>query len=159
MPKFIGAAATAAAAANPPLNDQGRINGQVRRLAHDSWNGDAAQNDTVSLGFVDWDTLMDPTLSTLAFDDFGTGVNLDVGDVTYPAALTSGQDISSAAGSINPLRSVSIANRRRPLWQMLGYASLAAARAVGPRAELLATFKDGNPGVGTLAWTLYGSAQ
>jgi hypothetical protein len=159
MAKVIGVFATAALAASSGLTDQARVGGQVRRLAHDSYTGDLAQNDTVSLGELDWDTFLDPALSIVEFSDFGTSVTLDIGDVTSPSALCADLDIATAAGTANPLRSVSIANRRLPLWQMLGYASLAAAKAVGSRCELLASFKDANPASGTLGWTLYGSPQ
>lgn len=159
MAKVIGIYATAALAASSGLTDQARVGGQVRRLAHDVYTGDLAQDDTVSLGKFDWDTILDPTLSIVEFSDFGTSVTLDIGDVTYPAALCDGQDIATAAGTANPLKTVSIADRRKPLWQMLGYATLAAAKAVGARCELLASFKDANPASGTLGWTIYGSPQ
>jgi hypothetical protein len=159
MAKVIGVFATAALAASTGLVADARINAPVRRLAHDNYVGDLAENDVVSLGKFDWDTILDPALSIVEFTDFGTGVTLDIGDVTYPTALTDGQDIAAAAGTVNPLKSVSIANRRKPLWSMLGYATLAAARAIGPRCELLASFKDANPDSGTIGWTLYGSAQ
>lgn len=159
MAKVIGIYATAAAATSTGLAAHGRINGEVRRLAHDVYTGDLAQNDTVSLGHFNWNTLLDPALSIVEFSDFGTSVTLDIGDVTYPAALCDGQDIATAAGTANPLKSVTVANRRKPLWEMLGYASLTAARAVGQRCELLASFKDANPDSGTLGWTIYGSDQ
>lgn len=159
MPKFIGLYATAAAAASTGLVADARVNSPVRRLAHDVVTADAAQNDTVSLGSFDWDTILDPDLSIVEFTDFGTSVTLDIGDVTYPLALLDSQDIATAAGTVNPLKSVTIANRRKPLWSMLGYASLAAARLIGARCELLAKFMDANPDSGTLGWTIYGSAQ
>ncbi|MBX9707223.1 MAG: hypothetical protein K2X61_04735 [Caulobacteraceae bacterium] len=159
MATVIGVYATAALAASTGLVADARINSPVRRLAHDVYTGDLAQNDAVSLGKFDWDTILDPALSIVEFTDFGTSVTLDIGDVTYPTALCVDLDIATAAGTANPLRSVSIADRRKPLWSMLGYASLAAAKAVGARCELLASFKDANPASGTLGWTLYGSAQ
>ena len=159
MAKLIAAYATAAAAANPALNDQARVGGEVRRLAHDYITADAAADDTVQLGFVDWDTVIDDVLSEIQFSDFGTGVTLDIGDVTYPAALMDGQDVAAAAGSALIAKSVAIGNRKKPLWGMLGYASLAAAKLIGARCELLATFKDANPDSGTLAWSIYGSPQ
>lgn len=159
MTKHIGAFATLALAASSGLTDQARVGGQVRRLAHDYVTVDAAENDTVKLAVLDWDTLLDPTLSIVEFDDFGTSVTLDIGDVTYPAALCDGQDIATAAGTANPCKTLTIAKRRQPLWQALGYATLAAAKLVGSRCELLASFKDANPASGTLGWTLYGSPQ
>lgn len=159
MTKHIGAYATAAAATSTGLNDKDRVNGEVRRLAHDYVTVDAAADDTIRLGYFDWDTLLDPVQSVIEFDDLGTGVTMDVGDVTYPAALVDGQDVATAAGTVSPVKSVAAANRRKPLWGMLGYASLAAAKAVGARCELLASLKDANPASGTVAWSIYGSPQ
>lgn len=158
MAKHIGAYATLALAASTGLTDHGRINADVRRLAHDYVTVDAAENDTVSLGLFDWDILLDD-LSHLDFTDLGTSVTLDIGDVTYPAALVDGQDVATAAGSVKLLKSTAIDNRKKPLWGMLGYASKEAAKAVGARCELLASIKDANPASGTLAWSIYGSPQ
>lgn len=159
MANHIGAYATAAAATSTGLNDFGRKNGEVRRLAHDYVTVDAAENDTVTLGQVDWDTVIDDVLSTIEFSDLGTSVTLDIGDVTYPAALMDGQDVATAAGSALICKSVAIGNRKKPLWGMLGYASLAAAKLIGARCTLLASIKDANPASGTLAWSIYGSPQ
>lgn len=159
MPKFIGSYATAAAATSAGLVDQGRAGGRVCRLAHDFVTADAAQNDTIQLGYFDWDTLLDPELSVVEFTDLGTSVTMDIGDVTYPDALCAAQDVATAAGTCNPLKSVTIANRRKPLWEMLGYASLAAAKLIGARCELLATLEGANPASGTVGWTIYGSPR
>jgi hypothetical protein len=71
--------------------------------------------------------------------------------------------VATAAGSVSLLKSVAIANRRKPLWQLAGYASLQAAKdatiADGSRAELIATLKGANPASGTIAWSIYGSPQ
>lgn len=134
-------------------------NGRVARLVRDTWTGDAAQNDTVQL--VDqlrWDTTLDE-FGVINFSDFGTGVNLNVGFPNDADALIAAQDVSTAAGSAAILKSVAIANRHKPLWALAGYASLEAAKAASPFAEIIATFVDANPASGTLAWDLYGSPQ
>lgn len=159
MTKHIGAYATLALAASTGLTGEGRVNSPVRRLSHDYVTVDAAQNDTISLGFFDWDTLLDPELSVVEFTDLGTSVTMDIGDVTDPDALVAAQDVAAAAGTCNLLKSVTIANRRKPLWEMLGYATLAAAKLVGARAELLATLEAADPASGTIGWTIYGSPQ
>lgn len=159
MAKLIGLYATAALATSAGLIDQGRAGGRVCRLAHDVVTADAAQNDTIQLGFFEWDALLDPELSVVEFTDLGTSVTMDIGDVTYPDALCAAQDVATAAGTCNPLKSVTIANRRKPLWEMLGYATIAAAKAIGPRCELLATLEGANPASGTVGWTIYGSPK
>lgn len=174
MARFIGAILGAAHAAitnaaTPPV-DPYFANGRVARILSDYWTGDAAQDDYVSLGYVDWNTRFD-AISTIDFDDMGASITLDVGvaqtatnvGATAPACLISAQDVATAAGSVALLKSVAIANRRKALWELAGYASLQAARdatkADGGKAELIATLKGGNPGSGTLAWSIYGSPQ
>lgn len=166
MARFIGAILGAAHAATTinsnPLTAPFFANGRVARMLSDYWTGDAAQDDYVSLGYVDWNTRFD-AISTLDFDDFGTSITLDVGVALDPDCLIAAQDVATAAGSVGLLKSVAIANRRKTLWELAGYASLQAAKdatvADGGRAELIATFKGGNPGSGTLAWSIYGSPQ
>ena len=166
MARFIGAILGAAhAAANGAagsLLDPFYNNGRVARMLSDYWTGDAAQDDYVSLGYVDWTTRFD-AISQIDFDDMGTSITLDVGVALDPDCLIAAQDVATAAGSVSLLKSVSIVNRRKPLWQLAGYASLQAAKdatvADGGRAELIATLKGGNPGAGTIAWSIYGSAQ
>lgn len=174
MAKFIGAilgaAHVAAAGATGSQVDPYFCNGRVARILADYWTGDAAQNDIVSLGFVDWTTRFDG-ISTIHFDDFGTSITLDVGvaaiasvnSATAYACLINAQDIATAAGSVSLLKSVAIGNRKKPLWQLAGFASAEAARKAtvrdGGRAELIATLKGGNPDAGTLDWSIYGSPQ
>lgn len=166
MARYIGAILGAAHAANSgaagSLTDPFFCNGRVARMLSDYWTGDAAQNDYVSLGYVDWTTRFD-AISQIDFDDFGTSITLDVGVAADPDCLVAAQDVATAAGSVSVLKSVSIANRRKPLWQLAGYASAQAARAAtvkdGGRAELIATFKGGDPASATLAWSIYGSPQ
>lgn len=174
MARLIGAVLGVAHAALSgmagSLTDPFFNNGRVARILGDYWTGDAAQDDYISLGYVGWDTRFD-AISTIEFDDMGTSITMDVGvasnpanvGATAPACLVSAQDVATAAGSVSILKSVGIANRRKPLWQLAGYASLQAARdatkADGSRAELIATLKGGNPGAGTIAWSIYGSPQ
>lgn len=174
MTRFIGAVLGAAHAATNgaagSLVDPFFNNGRVARILGDFWTGDAAQDDTISLGYVGWDTRFD-AISTIEFDDMGVAITLDVGvasnaanvGVGAPAVLISAQDVATAAGTVSLLKSVTIANRRKPLWQLAGFASFQAAKDAtipdGGRAELIATLKGGNPGAGTIAWSIYGSPQ
>ncbi|WP_312145256.1 hypothetical protein [Brevundimonas sp.] len=159
---ILGAAHVAASGAAGSLTDPFFSNGRVARMLSDYWTGDAAQNDIISLGYVDWTTRFD-AISTLDFTDFGTAITLDVGVANDVDCLIAAQDVATAAGSVSLLKSVAIADRRKPLWQLAGYASAQAARAAtvkdGGRAELIATLKGGNPDTGTLAWSFYGSPQ
>lgn len=159
---ILGAAHIANSGAPGSLTDPFFANGRVVRMLSDYWTGDAAQDDYVSLGYVDWTTRFD-AISQIDFDDMGTSITLDVGVALDPDCLIAAQDVATAAGSVSLLKSVAIANRRKPLWQIAGYASAQAARdaskADGGRAELRATLKGGNPGAGTIAWSIYGSAQ
>lgn len=164
MAKHLGvrvATVVAAAAASGAFAgvNSAYAGGEVRCLARDYVTVDAAENDTVSLGTFDWDTVIYDGPSLFQFSDFGTSVTLDIGDATYPAALVDGQDIATAAGEARILKSVAIASRSAPLWQMLGHATLAAAKAIADRCELLASFKDANPASGTLCWEIFGSPQ
>jgi len=166
MTRFIGAILGAAHAANSgavgSLTDPYFCNGRVARILSDYFTGDVAQDDYISLGYVDWTTRFD-AISTIDFDDMGTSITLDVGVALDPDCLIAAQDVATAAGSVSLLKSVAIANRRKPLWQLAGYATARAAKeatkADGSRAELRATLKGGNPGAGTIAWSIYGSPQ
>jgi hypothetical protein len=166
MARFIGAILGAAHIANSgavgSYIDPYFCNGRVARILSDFWTGDAAQNDIISLGYVDWTTRFD-ALSTIDFDDLGTSVTMDVGVANDPDCLIDGQDVATAAGSVALLKSVALANRRKALWELAGYASLQAARdatrADGSKAELIATLLGANPVSGGIGWSIYGSPQ
>jgi len=174
MTKFIGAILGVAHAAQSgsagSLVDPFHNNGRVARMLSDYVTATPVANDTISLGYIDWTTRFD-AMSAIDFDAFGAGVTLDVGvasnpanvGATAPACLIAAQSIATPAGTASLLKSVAIANRRKPLWQLAGYASAQAARtatvADGGRAELIATIKGGTPVNGTVAWSIYGSPQ
>ena len=126
----------------------------------DYYTGDAAQNDVLVLAEdLKWDTLLDD-LSSVDFDDMGTSVNVDIGFLNDPDALCDGQDVSTAAGNVKLMKSVTIANRTKPLWALAGYASKQAAIDAGyEKATITLTFVDANPASGSLAWHIYGSPQ
>jgi hypothetical protein len=166
---ILGAAHAATSGAAGSLIDPYFCNGRVARIARDYWTADGVENDTVVLGNFDWTTRFD-ALSVIEFSDFGTGISLDVGVEVGPSSgaadpdcLVDGQDIATAAGSASLLKSVTIANRHKTLWELAGFASAAAARtatvANGGRATVIATLLGGNPDSGTLSWTFYGSPQ
>lgn len=165
---ILGAAHAAQAGAAGSFVDPFFMNGRIARIARDVWTGDAAQNDTLVLGHLDWTTRLD-ALSVIEFGDAGTGVNLDVGFAVANGgtadadALIDGQDISTAAGSTTLLKSVAIGDRHKALWELAGFASAQAARdatvADGRKAKIIATFMDANPGSVTLSWAIYGSPQ
>jgi len=134
-------------------------NGRIVTLVDDTIELAAAPAaDTVSAAVLAWDTIIDPYGSDFSFDDLGTGNTLSLGDVTYPNALCNAQDVATAPGTAKALKTVDIANYFKPLWQILGYADIEAARAVGQRCELLFTI-NAAAATGTLTWRLKGSPQ
>lgn len=166
---ILGAAHAATSGAAGSLTDPYFCNGRVARIARDYITVDAAENDTVVLGHFDWATRFD-ALSVLEFSDFGTGISVDVGvevgptdGAADPDCLVDGQDVATAAGSCSLLKSVVIADRHKPLWELAGFSSAQVARdattANGGRATVIATLLGGDPDSGTLSWSFYGSPQ
>ena len=116
----------------------------------------AAINDTVQAAVVGWETILDPG-SKFYNAAAGAGSLVNFGDVTYPTALDAAVAISGA-GSANLLSAVTPGNLFKPLWQMLGYADLPTALAIGPQCELL--FKiTGGAAAGAFAWKLTGARK
>ncbi len=114
--------------------------------------------DTISLGVFGWDSIIDPIASDVYFDALGANTTLSVGDVSFPAALAAATDTHTAAGSLKVLKTITIGNWYQPLWQTLGYATLAAAKAIGAQCELLATIAGG-AATGNVAWQLKGQRR
>lgn len=114
--------------------------------------------DTISLGVFGWESVLDPVGCDVYFDALGAASTLSVGDVTYPAALAAATDTHTAAGSMKALKTITIGNWFQPLWQQLGYASLAAAKAVGNQCELLATIAGG-AATGNVTWQFKGARR
>lgn len=114
--------------------------------------------DTISLGLIGWETVLDPVACDLYFDALGAASTLSIGDVTYPAALAAATDTHTAAGTMKVMKSVTIGSYFLPLWQQLGYATLAAAQAVGSKCELLATIAGG-AATGNVTWQIKGSLR
>ena len=114
--------------------------------------------DTISLGFFGWESVLDPTSCDLYFDALGANSTVSVGDVTNPAALAAATDTHTAAGSLKMLKTITIGNWFQPLWQQLGYATLAAAKLVGTNCELLATIAGG-AATGNVSWQIKGSVR
>lgn len=119
----------------------------------------AAANTTIRAAVVGWETVLDPFACDFSFDDLsGAGATLSFGNVTYPNALCNAQDVATAAGTAKALKSVDINNYYKPLWEQLGYASLAAAKLIGDSCELM--FKVNTAAAtGTLVWQLRGAPR
>ncbi len=113
--------------------------------------------DTIQLFITGWETVVDLFASQFGNDAMGAGVLLAVGDVTFPAALLTGQALS-VAGQGRLFGAVSPAKYGQPLWQMLGYADLKTARKVGPKCEVLGTL-SGAAATGNIAWLAKGQAR
>jgi hypothetical protein len=102
-----------------------------------------------------WESVLHPPGCYVANGALGAGVTISLGDVTYPAALAAATAVNAAGTTLSGLPAVTIGNYWQPLWQQLGYASLTAAKAVGPQAELLFTIA-GAAATGILTWQLSG---
>lgn len=114
----------------------------------------AAQNDRVLLAKLRSDTIINPVGSRIWFDDFGTSITMDVGSTANENALVAAQDIATAAGSCDLLKTVDIANYWKPLWELLGLSA-----DPGGFIEIFAKMKGGNPDAGTLTWQIIGQPR
>lgn len=113
--------------------------------------------DTIQLGIFGWETVINPN-GDIWFDALGANTTLSVGDVTHPTALVNAVDTHTAAGSVKISKALTLDLYFAPLWQALGYATLAAAQAVGAQCELLATINTANA-TGKVAWQLSGQPR
>lgn len=113
----------------------------------------APANDLISLAVLPSNTILDPDGCICWFDDLGAGVTMDVGDATNADGLTDGQDVATAAGSFNLMKSVGIENYFKPLWETLGM-----TEDPGGTIELFATIL-GAAATGTVAWQIKGQAR
>ena len=113
--------------------------------------------DTISLGVFGWETVLDQYDCFLSNAALGASTTLSIGDVTYPAALDAAFSTSSAAQK-TLCSAVTIGNYFQPLWSLLGYATLAAAQAVGLQCELLATI-GGAAATGVVTWRFTGERR
>lgn len=114
--------------------------------------------DVISLSKLGWESVLDPDGCKMWFDALGANSTLSIGDVTYPAALAAATDTHTAAGNLNMLKTLTIGTYFQPLWQQLGYATLAAAQLIGSRCELLATVAGGAV-TGNVTWQLKGQRR
>lgn len=136
-----------------------RYNGTDHVLIRDTVELAAAPiADTVEMHHaLPWETVLSPSGCTIYFDGLGANVTLSIGDAAHPAALAVAT-AANAAGSFNMMKTVDIADYYKPLWQQLGYASLAAAKAVAPACQLLATIA-GAAATGTVTWAMHGQKR
>jgi hypothetical protein len=156
MAKQYGSLVGTLLRATPPsVSPAGLANSPDIIIMRDKCEVAASATDQVQLAKVPWETVVDPFGSDFSFDDLGTGTTLSVGDVTYPNALCNAQDVATAAGTAKICKSVDINNYYKPLWEMLGYATLAAAKLIGAQCELIFTVNTA-AGAGTLTWQLKG---
>jgi hypothetical protein len=160
MTKFFGSLVGTPKQANRPVNVPSNLErGTDHILNRDTVTlAAAAINDTVQLAILPWETQIDPIGSDLYFAALGAGTFLQVGDITFPLALTAAT-ATNAAGSVKIGAALAIGNYfGKPLWQVLGYATLAAAKLIGTQAELLIKL-TGGVGTGAVTWQLRGRQQ
>lgn len=156
MVKYLGSKVGTPRAATPPsLVSPSLANSKDSVIVRDTIELSAVATSTVSMGYMPWETVLDPFGSDFSFDDLGTSVTFSIGDVTYPTALCSATDVATAAGTAKVCKSLDIANYFKPLWETLGYATLAAAQAIGSQCELLGTVNTATA-TGTLSWQIKG---
>ncbi|HEY1448851.1 MAG TPA: hypothetical protein VGF33_09960 [Caulobacteraceae bacterium] len=108
-------------------------------------------------GGLGWESILDPDECWAHWSALGAGVTVSLGDATFPTALDN-LVAMAAAGKANLLSAVTPPNYYLPLWQQLGYATLAAALAVAKQPTLIFT-TSGAAATGTLTWRLEGSPR
>lgn len=114
--------------------------------------------DTVeAISNLGWESVLDPGQCVAYWGAMGAATTFTFGDVTFPAAFDTGVAVS-AAGKASLLSVITPANYYQPLWQQLGYATLAAAKLVAAAATLKFTLAGG-AFTGSLAWRLVGARR
>lgn len=135
------------------------LRGRYRTL-HERWTGDAAQNDTVILGYLPSHAVLSQVISELEHSAFGASVTCDLGfkDDTVlgisskGAALASALDVA-AAGVKTATVAIAIADRGKKLYELAGLTA-------DPKVDLpiVAKLAGANPASGTLvleqAWVV-----
>jgi hypothetical protein len=162
MATFYGALVGTPKNATPPTPVPNTLeNGKDSIIVRDRIELSAAAiGDLIELARdVPWETVIDPYNSDFSFDDLGTSVTMSIGDGgTYFNALCSAQDVATAAGTAKICKSVDIANYYKPLWQVLGYSTLAAAKAVAASCDIYAKIAGG-AATGTFVWQIRGQRR
>jgi hypothetical protein len=113
--------------------------------------------DTVLALITGWETVLDIYDCFWSSAALGAGVTLSLGDATYPTALDNAV-ASNAAQQKQAGSAVTFGNYGKPLWALLGYASLAAAQAVAAQCTLLFTI-GGAAATGVLSWRFAGERR
>lgn len=133
-------------------------NGRQQIIARDRITlAAAAIADLVELARnVPWETVLDPHQCVFSNAALGASTTISIGDGgTYPAALMAATSTVSAAKGVDAMSAVTIGNHFKPLWALIGYASLAAAKAVTPACTLYAKI-GGGAATGLLTWQIMG---
>lgn len=106
--------------------------------------------DTIVLCSVPSNSFLSPG-ATVYYDALGTGVELEIGDATYPAGLSAAFSVASA-GSAALHQKFTAGQIAYPLWKKLGYSS-----DPGGNITLLATIQNANVGSGgNVGWNITG---
>jgi hypothetical protein len=109
-------------------------------------------NDTVSMGLYPSNTYIDVMKSWFAFDAFGAGVLVNIGDATYPAGIRANWGVPALGVSrLYPQGGLADSMLKTALWQKLGYPA-----DPGGNLELLAQFVGANPANGSFSWQIFG---
>lgn len=106
---------------------------------------------------VGWETVLDPYECFASNAALGASTTVSFGDVTNPAALDAAYSTVAAAQK-TLLSAITIGNYFQPLWSQLGYATLAAAKAVSAQCNLGFTIAGG-AATGVFTWRLCGQRR
>lgn len=124
----------------------GYINSEVRVWQDRVQIAASEVGSKIYLADLPWDLKLLPDLCKIHFDDAGTSVTLDIGDASNDDSLAADIDIATAAGSSSMMPVIDRSNYGKPLWQILGYATRAAAVATGAKARVYATIAGATTG-------------
>lgn len=131
-------------------------------LVRDTIVLNATANGTLiqAIAGLGWESVLEPNGCKAFWGVLGAGVTLSFGDVTFPTALDNAVDVH-AAGNALLMSAVAITKYYQPLWQILGYATLAAAQAVAQQCTLIFTLGGANTAAGnqSVVWRLSGARR
>ena len=159
MATFFGVLLGTPKNAVPPVSIPNTFeNGRQQVIARDRITlAAAAIADLVEMARnIPWETVLDVHQCQFSFAALGAGSTVSIGDgATNPAALSAAISTAVATKGVDALAAVAIANHHKPLWQLFGYATLAAARAVTPACTIYAKI-GGAAATGLMTWQFMG---
>ena len=117
----------------------------------------AAIGTIIHADTLGWETMLDPYECFASNAALGASTTISFGDITYPAALDAAY-ATNAASQKTLMSAIGIGSYFQPLWSQLGYATLAAAKAVSNQCNLGFTV-GGAAATGVFTWRLLGQRR